>query len=126
MSALRSGAGALGLLLDVAGAAAWGLAAFLLVSSLASTAAGSLLAVAVFFSALAYMLSARLQESRARSLLGDACPRCTAALRREHEHRRWDTEHDRWLAPLTTWECAGCGYSHAEPVPCERCPEAAR
>ena len=125
VSALRSGAGALSLLLDVTGAAAWGLAAFLLVSSLASTAAGSLLGAAVFFSALAYMLSARLQESRARALLGGTCPQCKAALRREHEHRRWNTEHDFWLAPLTTWECAGCGYSHSEPAPCDRCPEAA-
>jgi hypothetical protein len=122
VGALRFGAGALGLALDVTGAAAWGLAAFFVTTSLISTAAGGLLGLGIFFSALAYMLSARLQESRARSLLADACPRCEAPMRREHEHRRWDTEGERWLAPLTTWECAACGYGHAEPVPCERCP----
>lgn len=124
MGALRTGAGALGLVLDLTGAAAWGLAAFFIINSLISTPAGGLLGLGIFFSALAYMLSARLQESRAKSLLADACPRCHASLRREHEHRRWDTERERWLAPLTSWECGGCGYGHSEPVPCERCPEA--
>ena len=125
MGALRSGAGALGLVLDVTGAAAWGLAAFFVTNNLISTAAGGLLGLGIFFSALAYMLSGRLQESRAKSLLANACPRCEAPLRREHEHRRWDTQGERWLAPLTTWECAECDYGHSEPVPCERCPEAA-
>jgi uncharacterized protein YbaR (Trm112 family) len=57
--------------------------------------------------------------------MSDACPQCKGPLRRDHEHRRWDTERSRWLAPLTTWECTACGYSHGEPVLCERCPEAA-
>jgi hypothetical protein len=125
VGALRSGAGALGVVLDVSGAAAWGLAVFFVTNSFISTAGGALLGVGVFFSALAYMLSGRLQESRARSLLADSCPRCKAVLSRDHEHRRWDTEGLRWLAPLTSWECDQCGYGHAEPVPCERCPEAA-
>ena len=125
MGALRSGIGALGLALDVSGAAAWGLAAFLIANNLASTTAGGLLGVAIFFSMLAYMLGGRLQDARAKALSADACPNCRAHLRREHEHRRWDTEGERWLAPLTTWECQGCGYGHAEPAPCERCPEAA-
>lgn len=112
------------MMFDIMGSAAWGLAAFFIASSLISTPAGGLLGIGIFFSALAYMLSARLQESRAKSLLTDACPRCHAATRREHEHRRWDTERERWLAPLTTWDCRGCGYGHSEPVPCEKCPEA--
>jgi hypothetical protein len=124
VGALRTGAGALGLVIDVAGSAAWGLVAFFLITSLISATAGGLLGVAIFFSALAYLLSGRFQESRARALLVDECPRCKSATRREHEHRRWDTGGERWLAPLTTWECAGCGYSHSEPVPCERCPAA--
>jgi hypothetical protein len=125
VGALRSGVGALGLVLDVTGAAAWGLAAFFVVNHLISAPAGGLLGIAVFFSALAYMLSARLQESRAKALLANACPQCHASMRREHEHRRWDTEREGWLAPLTSWECRGCGYGHSEPVPCERCPAAA-
>jgi len=125
MGALRFGAGALGLTLDMVSAVAWGLAAFFVANSLFSTTVGGLLGIAIFFSAFAFMLSMRLQESRAKALLADACPRCQAPLRREHEHRRWETERGAWLAPLTTWECAGCGYGHSEPVPCERCPEPA-
>jgi hypothetical protein len=125
VGALRSGLGALSLALDVVSAAAWGVAAFFLVGNLVSSTAGGLLGVAIFFSMFAYMLNARLQESRAQALIQDACPRCQALLRREHEHRRWDINGERWLAPLTTWDCGSCGYGHAEPVPCERCPEAA-
>jgi len=125
MSAIRSGLGALGLALDIASAAAWGVAAFFLIGNLVSTSAGGLLGLAVFFSILAYMLNARMQDSRAQALMLDACPRCKASMRREHEHRRWDIEGQRWLAPLTTWECGACDYTHAEPAPCERCPEAA-
>jgi hypothetical protein len=121
---LRSGVSALGLLLDVAGAAAWGLAAFFIVNHFVSTAAGGLLGLGIFFSMLSYMLSGRLQESRAKSLIDGACPRCRAWLHRDHEHRRWDTERERWLAPLTSWDCAACGYGHAEPVPCSNCPQA--
>jgi hypothetical protein len=124
VGALRFSAGALGLFLDVAGAAAWGLAAFFLAGNLISTAAGGLLGLGIFLSALTFTFNGRMQESRAKALLEDACPRCKMGLRREHEHRRWDTERERWLAPLTTWECASCGYGHSEPVPCARCPEA--
>ena len=126
MGALRSSVGALGLAFDVSGAAAWGLAGFFLISALLSTTAGGLIGIAVFVSMLTYTLGARLQETRARALQVGACPRCQASLRREHEHRRWDTERDRWLAPLTTWECAACDYGHSEPVPCDHCPEAAQ
>jgi hypothetical protein len=124
MGAIRSGAGVLGLILDVTGAAAWGLAAFFVANNLISTAGGGLLGLGIFFSALTYMLSGRLQESRARSLIEGTCPRCKAWLRRDHEHRRWDIEREHWLAPLTSWECAECGYGHAEPAPCGACPEA--
>jgi hypothetical protein len=125
VGALRTGAGALGVAIDVTGAAAWGLAAFFLTNDLISSAGGGLLGVAIFFSASAYLLSGRMQESRAKALLADECPRCRAATRRDHEHRRWDTQGEGWLAPLTTWECVSCGYNHSEPVPCERCPDAA-
>ncbi len=122
MNSIKSG---FGLLVDVASVAAWGLTAFLITANLASTTAAGLLALAVSLSALAYMLSTRLQEARARDLMRGACPRCQTPLRRDHAHRRWDREGSRWLAPLTTWECFECGYGHEEPAPCDICPEAA-
>jgi hypothetical protein len=125
VGAIRFSAGALGLALDVIGSAAWGVAAFFIVNSLISTAAGGLLGLGIFLSSLTLVLNGRLQESRARALQADTCPRCKMGLRREHEHRRWDTERERWLAPLTTWDCSACGFGHSEPVPCIRCPEAA-
>jgi hypothetical protein len=124
VGAIRSGVSALGVLLDVTGAGAWALAAFFITNHLVSTAAGGLLGIGIFVSALTYLLSGRLQESRAKSLIEGACPRCKAWLHQDHEHRRWDTERERWLAPLTSWECAECGYGHAEPVPCGKCPQA--
>ncbi len=122
MSPVRAG---MGLFVDVAGSATWAAAAFFLVARFVSPAAGAVLALGIFLSALTIMLTSRFQESRARSLLRGVCPRCASSLTQAHSHRRWDTERDRWLAPLTAWECAGCGYGHGEPAPCGSCPEAA-
>jgi ribosomal protein L40E len=121
VNTMRSSAG---FALDMAGAAMWGLAGFFIVARLVSPAAGGVLGLAVFVSALTIMLMARFQEARARALLEGACPRCREPLRQEHSHRRWDTQRQRWLAPLTAWECRSCGYGHEEPAPCESCPEA--
>jgi len=119
MSGLRSG---LGLAIDIAGAAAWGLAAFFIVARLLSPAAGSLLGLALFLSALTLMIGARLQETKARQLAAGACPRCGSALRTDHQHRRWDAAGKAWLAPLTTWACRGCGFEQDEAIPCGSCP----
>lgn len=113
----------MGLLIDVAGAATWAAAGFFIAARLASPAAGAVLALGIFLSALALMLTTHLQESRARALLSGACPRCGATLSQSHSHRRWDVARERWLAPLTAWECGGCGYGHEEPAPCDRCPD---
>jgi len=115
----------MGLFLDVAGAGMWALAAFFITARLVSPAAGGVLGLGIFLSALTMMLTARLQESRARALLAGACPRCKATVKQAHAHRRWDVQASRWLAPLTTWECAACGYGHEEAAPCSACPEAA-
>ncbi len=45
------------------------------------------------------------------------CPRCNDALRSWHEHARAGALADG----LQQWECAGCGYAHAEALTCERC-----
>jgi hypothetical protein len=119
---VRSG---VGLFVDIAGSATWAAAGFFIAARLVSPAAGAVLALGIFVSALTWMLTARFQETRARSLLRGVCPRCGASLRQEHSHRRWDTERERWLAPLTAWECVGCGYGHEEPAPCGACPESA-
>ena len=115
----------MGLFVDVAGSAMWAAAGFFIVARVISPAAGAVLALGIFLSALTIMLTARFQESRARALLSGVCPRCSSFLRQAHSHRRWDTERQRWLAPLTAWECAGCGYGHEEPAPCNSCPESA-
>ena len=122
---MRSVGASLGLFLDIAGAGMWALAAFLITARFVSPAAGGVLGLGIFLSALTIMLTARLQESRARALLSGACPRCKATLKQAHAHRRWDVQALRWLAPLTTWECGACGYGHEEPAPCGSCPEAA-
>jgi hypothetical protein len=122
MNPVRKG---MGLVVDVVGSATWAAAGFFIVARFVSPAAGAVLALGVFLSALTIMLTARLQETRARSLLSGVCPRCAASLTQTHSHRRWDTARERWLAPLTAWECAACGYGHEEPAPCLTCPEAA-
>jgi hypothetical protein len=122
MRPVRAG---MGLFVDLAGSATWAAAGFFLVARFVSPAAGAVLALGIFVSALTLMLTTRVQESRARSLLIGVCPRCGAVLSQSHSHRRWDTERERWLAPLTAWECAGCGYGHEEPAPCNCCPDSA-
>jgi hypothetical protein len=120
MKPVRAG---MGLFFDVAGSATWAAAGFFIAARLLSPAAGAVLALGIFLSALTLMLTSRFQESRVEALLRGVCPRCRAPLRNEHSHRRWDTERQRWLAPLTAWECAACGYGHEEPAPCNACPE---
>jgi hypothetical protein len=115
----------LGLVVDVAGPAAWGLAAYVAGSRLLSPGAATLLALGVFLSALALMLGARMQEAKARQLARSVCPRCRRDLEIEHEHRRWDASRSLWLPPLTTWRCRGCDFSQDEPAVCPACPEAA-
>jgi hypothetical protein len=112
-------------LLDVVGSATWALAAFFLTARLVSPAAGAVLGLGIFVSALTMMLTSRFQETRALALQRGVCPRCDARLSQTHSHRRWDTSRERWLAPLTAWECTACGYGHEEPAPCATCPEAA-
>jgi len=119
MSGLRSG---LGLALDIAASAAWGVAAFFIVTRLLSPAAGSLMGLALFLSALTLMIGTRLQETKARQLAAGACPRCGSSLRVDHQHRRWDAARQAWLAPLTTWACRDCGFEQDEAIACGGCP----
>jgi hypothetical protein len=115
----------MGLFVDVASSTMWAAAGFFIAARLFSPAAGAVLALGIFLSSLAFMLTSRLQESRAQALLSGACPRCARSLRQAHSHRRWDPEREHWLAPMTTWDCAGCGYGHEEPAPCATCPDSA-
>ena len=109
---------------DFLGSAAWSLAVFVVGARLISTPAGALLALATFITIAAFSLQTYLQESRARALAAGACPRCKAPIASEHRHRRWDAERAAWLAPVTSWECAACGYGHNESWPCAACPAA--
>jgi hypothetical protein len=59
-----------------------------------------------------------------RALAAGLCPRCRAGIDSEHRHRRWEAERERWLAPVTTWDCAACGYGHSEAMLCPACPTA--
>jgi hypothetical protein len=123
---VREGLGSgLGLLVDVAGPAAWGLAAYFAGSRLLSPGAATLLALGVFLSALAFMLGARMQEAKARQLADSVCPRCGRDIEIEHEHRRWDGSRSAWLPPLTTWHCRACDFVQDEPAGCPGCPEPA-
>ena len=120
---LAGGHSALDLLLDVIGAAAWALAALVLGARFISPAAGGLLALAVFSSVGAMALSTHLQETRMKRLSAGVCPHCRGAIAMQHRHRRWEAARAAWLAPLTSWECASCCFSHGEPWPCPTCPE---
>ena len=119
MTLVRRG---LGVAVDFVGAAAWGLLAFVIAANVFSATAGGLIAVAVFLSASAMMLSANLQESWLTSLTAGVCPRCRGRAELEHRHRRWDADRSQWLAPLMSWECAACSYTHNESWPCPTCP----
>ena len=106
MTSVRRG---LDFALDFLTSCLWALAAFFVGARLVSTPAGGLLALAVFVTAMTYVLSSRSQERRARAIAAGACPRCGGALASDHQHRRWDTASSAWLAPLTTWTCPNCG-----------------
>jgi hypothetical protein len=100
----------------------WALAAFFIGARILSRDAGTLLALAVFVTAMTFIVSNRAQEKRARHIAAGACPRCESALVSEHEHRRWDSSHGQWLAPLTTWQCEACDFQQEAPLACETCP----
>jgi hypothetical protein len=82
------------------------------------------LALATFITIAAFSLQTYLQEARARALAASVCPRCKALVESEHRHRRWDAGRAGWLAPVTSWECAACGYGHSETWACATCPVA--
>ena len=107
---------------DVVTSSLWALAAFFIGSRLLSESAGLLLALAVFVTALTFIVGSRSQERRARHIAAGVCPRCRGVLVSQHEHRRWDTAHAEWLAPLTTWQCEACGFQQEAPLACETCP----
>lgn len=108
--------------IDFVTSSLWALAAFFVGARLLSSSAGLLLALAVFVTAMTFIVSNRNQERRARYIAAGACPRCESALASQHEHRRWDTAHQQWLAPLTTWRCEACGFQQEAPLACEACP----
>jgi hypothetical protein len=112
----------LDLAVDFVTSSLWALAAFFVGARLLSDSAGLLLALAVFVTAMTFIVSNRSQEQRARHIAAGACPRCQTPLVSEHEHRRWDTAHAQWLAPLTTWHCDACGFQQEAPLGCESCP----
>jgi uncharacterized protein YbaR (Trm112 family) len=113
------------LAVDLLSSLMWALAAFFISARLLSTTAGSMIALAVFVTALTFVVLSRMQETRARSLALGACPRCREALRVEHQHRRWEASLQQWLPPLTTWDCPACGFEQDESLTCERCPSLA-
>jgi hypothetical protein len=112
----------LDLAIDIGTSGLWALAAFFVGARLLSSPAGALLALAVFVTAMTFVLTSRSQERRARAIAAGACPRCSRTLDSDHQHRRWDTSSRAWLAPLTTWTCAGCGFQQEAPLACEGCP----
>ena len=100
----------------------WAMAAFFIAARLVSPSAGLLLAAAVFVTAITFVLTSRAQERRAHAIAAGACPRCAESLASDHEHRRWSTSTNDWLAPLTTWHCEACGFQQEAPLACEACP----
>ena len=113
------------LAIDLFTACLWALAAYFVGTRLLSANAGMLLALAVFVTAMTFILTSRAQERRAHAIAAGACPRCSQPLATEHEHRRWNTSAGEWLAPLTTWRCDECGFQQEAPMACEACPAAA-
>ena len=114
----------LGILIDVASAAAWGFGGYLLGSRLTSDQVGGLLGLAVFLSLLALSLGTALQELRMERLVSGICPRCRASVAYEHRHRRWDPARSGWLPPMTSWECRQCNFAQSEAWACPSCPAA--
>jgi hypothetical protein len=119
MTSVRRG---LDFAVDFASAGLWSLAAFFVGARLFSFSFGLLLALAVFVTAMTFVLGTRSQERDAREIAAGACPRCGASLAMLHEHRRWDTSHHEWLTPLTTWRCEACGFQQEAAAGCETCP----
>lgn len=119
MTIVRRG---LDLLVDLAGSAAWALAAFIIASRLFSPTVGGLFGLGVFFSALALGLGAYLTEGRMGMLSQGLCPRCQRGVTFEHKHRRWEATRSEWLPPLASWECGACAYAHTEAWACPTCP----
>jgi hypothetical protein len=119
--AVRTG---LDIFVDLLGSAAWALAVFVLGTRLISTPAGGLLGLATFISIAAFSLQTYVVQGRTRALAAGVCPGCKAPIGSDHRHRRWDSERSAWLAPVTSWECAACGYGHNESWMCPACPTA--
>lgn len=107
---------------DLVTACLWAMAAFFAGSRLVSPTGGLIFAIAVFVTAMSFVLGNRSEERRARTIAAGACPRCKSPLRTSHEHRRWDTSHEQWLAPHTTWHCTACDFQQEAPVACRSCP----
>lgn len=108
--------------IDVVTSTVWGVAAFIIAARFGSPSIDLVLGLAVFVSALTFVLTTRRQEREARHIAAGACPQCEDSLVSEHEHRRWDTTHQEWLPPLTTWHCESCGFRQEAPLACESCP----
>ncbi len=67
---------------------------------------------------VAVTLSRWARSDRELSALAELrCPQCAAALSSWHEHARAGALADG----LQQWECAHCGYAHAEALTCEHC-----
>jgi hypothetical protein len=112
----------LDLVIDIACAAAWGFGGYVVASRLISDQAAGLLGLGVFLSVLAYTLGTHLHELQMRRLVAGVCPRCRKTISVEHRHRRWEPARSDWLPPMTSWQCAACGYGHSESWPCPTCP----
>ena len=123
-TAVRAMRRGLDIFVDLLGSAAWALAVFVLGARLISTPAGGLLGLATFISIAAFSLQTYVVEGRTRALAASVCPNCKAPVSSEHRHRRWDAERRAWLAPVTSWECASCGFGHSESWMCPSCPTA--
>lgn len=116
--------GGFDLAVDFFAATMWAMAAFFAGARLFSGTVGLLLALAVFITAVSYIMGSRVQEQRARHLAVGDCPRCKVSLTMEHTHRRWDSGNSQWLPPLISWRCAACGFQQEERLACEACPRA--
>ncbi|MDA1062189.1 MAG: hypothetical protein O2895_04680 [Chloroflexi bacterium] len=98
-------------------ASAWFFAGFRLMERYgadeAASAAGLIVALAVTTTLWRWAQEDRLS----RALRAARCPRCSAALRGEHEHALAGSPD----SGLQLWECAGCGYRHSAALTCRLC-----
>ena len=108
-------------LLALVASLAWGFAAFAFGARLISPLAGGLLGLAVLSSAAVTVLTMHLRDRRLLALAKGACPRCGNAVAFEHRHRRWEPATAAWASPATNWDCARCGFTHAESWACPAC-----